>query len=123
VAYRVHAGGRSRDVAAIVRAARRIELEHETTVDWGLFHRWLAQRSARGGDRGQALREFARAALAGRAREVGSDLVDLTRASLRRRLGRPPEERGGGGDVTWEDEAEGWLEELRRLQVEASDQR
>jgi glycosyltransferase involved in cell wall biosynthesis len=123
MAYRVHAGGRSRDVEAIVRAARRIELEHETTVDWGLFHRWLAQRSARGGDRGQALREFARAALAGQAREVGSDLVDLARAGLRRRLGRPPVERGGGGDVTWEDEAEGWLEELRRLQVEAGDQR
>ena len=123
VAYRMHAGNAILDIAAIVDGAKAFERLHGTTIDWGLFHRWLAQLSVRGGDRGQAVREFARAALAGRAREVGRDLVDLTRAGLRRRLGRSPAELGRGSTVGWEDEAEGWLEELRRVQQESRDQR
>src|SRR5262245_55624305 len=57
VAYRMHAGNAILDVASIVEGAKAFERLHGTTIDWGLFHRWLAQLSARGGDRGQALRE------------------------------------------------------------------
>jgi glycosyltransferase involved in cell wall biosynthesis len=123
VAYRMHAGNAILDVAAIVEGARAFEGLHGTKIDWGLFHRWLAQSSARGGDRRRALHEFGRAALAGQAREVGWDLVDLARAGLRRRLGWPPKERGRASDEAWDDEARGWLEELRRLLVKATDQR
>jgi glycosyltransferase involved in cell wall biosynthesis len=123
VAYRMHAGNAILDVAAIVEGARAFERLHGATIDWGLFHRWLAQSSARGGDRRRALREFGRAALAGQAREVGWDLIDLARAGVRRRLGRARKERGRGSDDAWEEEARGWLEDLRRLQIDACDER
>ena len=116
VAYRMHAGNAILDVAALVEGARAFERLHGATIDWGLFHRWLAQSSARGGDRRQALREFGRAALAGQAREVGWDLIDLARAGVRRRLGRPRKERGRGSHEAWEDEARGWLEDLQQWQ-------
>lgn len=123
VAYRMHVGNAILDVAAIVEGARAFERLHGATIDWGLFHRWLAQSSARGGDRRQALREFGRAALAGQAREVGWDLFDIARAGVRRRLGWSGKERGRGSDETWEDEARGWLEDLRRTRIDAHDER
>jgi len=123
VAYRMHVGNAILDVAAIVEGARAFERLHGATIDWGLFHRWLAQSSARGGDRRQALREFGRAALAGQAREVGWDLFDIARAGARRRLGWPRKERGRGSDEAWEDEARGWLEDLWRSRIDACDER
>ena len=123
VAYRMHRGNAILDVATIVKGAKRFERLHGTTIDWGLFHHWLAQLSLRGGDRRQARREFLRAALAGRAREVGADVVTLTRAGLRRRLGRPPAEGRRTGDAAWQDQARPWIEDLRRLEIEATDPR
>lgn len=123
VAYRMHAGNAILDVVAIAEAAKAFERLHGTTIDWGLFHRWLAHLSARGGDRQQALREFGRAALAGQAREVGWDLVDLVRGGVQRRLGWPRKERGRGVDEAWGDEARGWLDDLRQSQIDARDDR
>jgi glycosyltransferase involved in cell wall biosynthesis len=123
VAYRMHRGNAILDVAVIVDGAKAFERLHDTTIDWGRFHRWLAQLSMRGGDRGQALREYLRAAVAGQGREVGADLTELARAGLRRRLGRPDAGHGRRSDAAWVDQARGWIEDLRRLQVEAGGQR
>jgi glycosyltransferase involved in cell wall biosynthesis len=123
VAYRMHAGNAILDVAAYAEGLKAFERLHGTTIDWGLFHRWLAHSSARVGDRQQALREFGRAALTGQVREVGLDLVDLARAGVRRRLGWPPREPVRASGEAWMDEARRWLEDLRQWQIDARDER
>lgn len=119
VAYRMHPGNAILDVEAIVEGARMIEQLHDTTIDWGHFHRWIAQLCVRGGRRGDALRQYARALLAGSRRDVGIDLARLLRGSLHRRLGRPALSRARRPHAAWEDRARLWIEELRRLEMGA----
>ncbi|MDP9022181.1 MAG: glycosyltransferase [Actinomycetota bacterium] len=120
VAYRMHAGNATLDVAGIIAGARMIEQLHGTTIDWGRFHWWIAQLCVRNGRRGDALREYGKAALAGRHREVRADLVTLARRTLRRHgLGGVPEP-ARRADVSWEDQARVWIDELRRSPIEAA---
>jgi glycosyltransferase involved in cell wall biosynthesis len=121
VGYRMHAGNAILDVEAVVEGARMIEKLHGTTVDWGRFHRWIAQLSLRGGNRGDALRQYFLAVLGGQGREVGEDLAELARGTVRRRLGLPGPPEARRTDTDWEDRARGWIEELRRLEADTVD--
>jgi hypothetical protein len=118
--YRVHAGGRSRDVDAVVRAARRIEQEYATTLDWGKLHRWLAENRLRQGRHLQALSEFARAAVRGQAAGVASDLVAIARRRVARIGGRSAD-RNRPVDG-WAADATVWLRELERSPVAGTDE-
>ena len=104
VGYRVHAGNASLDVAEILAGVARIERRHQTRVDRGRIHRWLAESCLRQGRRGPAVRHWATAVRAGAAPAVAADLAVL----LRRRLAGP-----GGGEVPdWIGEARAWLDPL-----------
>ena len=118
--YRVHPGGRSRDLSAVVRAARRIELEHRTDVDWGRLHRWFAESQLRSDRHLNALGQFARAAVRGQARGVASDLALIVRRRITRVLGRQLDARPVTG---WAAEASVWLRELERSKTRASERR
>jgi glycosyltransferase involved in cell wall biosynthesis len=102
VGYRLHAGNMSLDVARILVSVRRIEQLHAIRVDHGRLHRWLAESCLRTGHRGEALRHWALAALAGETKGVGSDL----RKILRRRL---PRKRTRLTEPEWASEANEWL--------------
>jgi hypothetical protein len=50
---------------------------HQTTVDWGRLHRWMAESCLRRGQRGAAIAEFARAIACGNIRAVLGDLARM----------------------------------------------
>jgi glycosyltransferase involved in cell wall biosynthesis len=111
VARRLHASNMSLDTAESLRAARLIETLHQTQVDWGIVHRWLAHSCMRTGQRLAALGWFARAAAWGQLRPVASDLA----AVLRQRRARHAVARTGaddGGVDPWWAEATSWLREF-----------
>lgn len=83
--------------------------------------RWVAQLCLRTGQRGDALRQYGRAALAGRSQEAGADLAGVRRLA-HQRLGSPatPPRRS---DAAWDDEACGWIEELRQMETTAAERR
>jgi glycosyltransferase involved in cell wall biosynthesis len=118
VAYRMHSGNAILDVAAIIEGARMIEELHGTTIDWGLFHRWLAQLCIRGGRRGAALGQYFRAALRGQGRQAGGELAGLAYGAIRRRLGFSETPSARRSDTGWEELARGWIEELQRLDAD-----
>jgi glycosyltransferase involved in cell wall biosynthesis len=113
MAKRVHSSNSSLDTAEIVRGTRLIQELHQTTVDWGRLHRWLAESCLRTGQRGAALGQFARAALHGQAGNVARDLETIARRRVRRRSSAALP--AIGGDPLWMEEAVGWLRELERV--------
>jgi glycosyltransferase involved in cell wall biosynthesis len=118
VAYRMHGGNAILDVAAVIEGAHMIEQLHGTEVDWGRFHRWIAQLCVRSGRRGEALRHFLRAALAGQRREVALDLAGLARGVLRRALGGSTGSLSGRADLAWQEQADPWIEDVRGRQAD-----
>lgn len=113
MAKRVHSSNSSLDTAEIVRGARLIQELHQTTVDWGRLHRWLAESCLRTGQRGAALRQFARAASHGQATNVVRDLQAIVRQRVNRRSSAS--QPAPTSDPTWMDEAVQWLGELERI--------
>jgi glycosyltransferase involved in cell wall biosynthesis len=110
VGYRVHSFNSSLDVAEIVRGARLIEAMHQTTVDWGRLHRWMAESCLRRGQRGAAIAEFARAIACGNIRAVLGDLARMCRRRLpRREVSEPPVATHRD---PWISSAAAWLNEL-----------
>jgi glycosyltransferase involved in cell wall biosynthesis len=110
IAKRIHTSNLSLDVAAFVSGTKLIEELHETEVDWGQVHRWVAGRHLRSGHRVAALSQFARAAFKGQLRGVVSDLDEL----FRQKLGRPRKadpEAALAAD-RWKASALLWLREL-----------
>jgi len=107
VAYRVHSGNASLDIAEILAGVARIERRHAIHADRGFIHRWLAESSLRSGDRAAALRHFAVAAVSGEAAGVAGDLAVL----VRRRAGRAGPVRAQH-DAAWRLEARVWLDRL-----------
>src|SRR5918995_1511695 len=61
--YRVHTRNASLDVAAIFEGISLIEARHRTRVNRGVLHRWIAETSLRTGDRRNALKHMAIAAV------------------------------------------------------------
>lgn len=123
VAYRMHHGSASLDVAALIEGARTIERLHGIRIDWGRFHWWVAQLCLRNGQRGAALREYGRAALAGHAREAGADLTGVARRLAHRRLGWAAAAPARRTDTAWTDAARAWIDELRRMDATAGEGR
>jgi glycosyltransferase involved in cell wall biosynthesis len=110
LAYRVHDANMSLDVGGIVEATKLIETLHDTTADWGLLHRWLAESYLRRRQRSAAVGQFLRAAVHGQLHGVIADIGDILRRRLTRRRER-------NSDPTfardpWIAVAAEWLQEL-----------
>jgi GT2 family glycosyltransferase len=115
VGYRVHNSNSSLDIAEIVRGTKLIETLHHTTADWGRLHRWLAESCLRSGQRREALGQFARAAVRGQLGGVASDLRDILRRRVERRVRRTRRVRRIGIESTfsgdpWIATAVAWLQ-------------
>jgi glycosyltransferase involved in cell wall biosynthesis len=108
--YRVHTRNASLDVAAILEGITLIEERHETRVDRGVLHRWIAETSLRTGDRKNALKHMAIASIRGQAMNVAGDAAAIVRRKLDR--GRCGSTAGSAPDRAWIDEARTWLAEL-----------
>jgi glycosyltransferase involved in cell wall biosynthesis len=108
LAYRVHEGNASLDVAEIVRGTKLIETLHETTADWGRLHRWLAESYLRRGQRLAALGQFTRAAMRGQALTVAADISDILRRRVVPRVAWPQPQTNGPNDA-WIATAAEWL--------------
>ena len=108
LAYRVHTANASLDVAEIVRGAKLIESLHNTRVDWGLLHRWMAESYLRKGQRNAAIRQFLVAAVRGGLTGVVSDLGALLRRRVARRVRSVDAERAVSDDA-WSADAARWL--------------
>ena len=106
MAKRMHSTNMFLNVTEMWRATKLIEALHNTQADWGKHHRWFAQVYLRGGDRGAALGQFARAAVHGQLRGVISDLSAILQQRLRRNQQREV------ADNPWRAEAEAWLREF-----------
>jgi glycosyltransferase involved in cell wall biosynthesis len=111
VAYRVHAGNSSLDVAEIIRGTKLIEALHDTTADWGRLHRWLAESCFRKGQRRAAIAELVRAAACGDVRAVLADVAGICRRRLARRHGATPANATASVDP-WIATAAAWLRDL-----------
>jgi glycosyltransferase involved in cell wall biosynthesis len=109
--YRVHTRNASLDVAAIFEGISLIEARHGTRVNRGVLHRWIAETSLRTGDRRNALKHMAIAAVRGQAPGVASDAATI----LRRRpyLGRR-RAATAAAHPEWIEEARAWVDELCR---------
>jgi glycosyltransferase involved in cell wall biosynthesis len=112
VGYRLHDGNASLDVDDILDGVRRIEEIHDTQVDRGRIHRWLAESCLRTGDRRRALRHWIVAAANGQAAAVLTDFGDV----LRRRIGsgRSGDDLNQVRQSEWAAQALPWLDVLAR---------
>jgi glycosyltransferase involved in cell wall biosynthesis len=110
VAKQLHATNMTLDIAEIVRAAKLIEVIHNTSVDWGKMHRWMAYCCLRGSGRRAALGHFVRAAVMGQRREVASDLGAILHRTIDRiRKSKSDNNRSGN---PWIGMAAAWLREF-----------
>jgi len=121
VGYRVHISNSSLDIAEIVRGTQLIEALHHTTADWGRLHRWLAESCLRSGQRRDALRQFAMAAVRGQLRGVASDLQGIVRRRLARRVPRLGNESRRSSDP-WMTTAMAWLQQVEGDGPSSSDE-
>ena len=121
VGYRVHISNSSLDIAEIVRGTQLIEALHHTTADWGRLHRWLAESCLRSGQRRDALRQFAMAAVRGQLRGVASDLQGIVRRRLARRVPRFGNESMRSSDP-WMTTAMAWLQQVEGGGPSSSDE-
>jgi glycosyltransferase involved in cell wall biosynthesis len=113
--YRLHSANASLDVAAILEGIFLIERRHETRVDMGVIHRWVAESCLRRGLRGGALVHLAKAAVRGQAANVAGDVMSILRRRLNRHL------RKGEAGVEYRhpdyiDAARSWVEELKSFE-------
>src|SRR4029450_7533241 len=99
MAKRVHSSNSSLDTAEIVRGARLIQQLHQTTVDWGRLHRWLAESCLRTGQRRAALGQLALAAVHGQSKAVAGDVMTIVRRRLNRR--NSTVEPAAASDTPW----------------------
>jgi glycosyltransferase involved in cell wall biosynthesis len=114
MAKRVHETNMFLNVSEIVRATRLIEDLHDTRVDWGKVHRWVAERYLRNGQKGAALAQFAKAAMKGEFGGVAADLSRLLHRRLRRHAALAPHRTAAMSDP-WVAEATAWLCELQTV--------
>jgi glycosyltransferase involved in cell wall biosynthesis len=110
LAYRVHASNASLDVAEILAGVSRIERRHGIRVDRGVLHRWIGESCLRTGQRAEALKHLAVAAVDGQAIGVARDLTAIVRRRLAPLLG--PAIVRPRGPSAWMTRAQTWLDEL-----------
>jgi glycosyltransferase involved in cell wall biosynthesis len=112
MAYRIHPANASLDVGAVWSTVDFIERRHGTRIDRGSIERWLAESHFRTGQRAEAFKYLALAAVHGRAPTVARDLVDALRRRVDRRLGLAPGRLSRTADASWAARAQGWLDAL-----------
>lgn len=118
LAYRVHTSNSSLDVSEIVRGAKLIESLHDTKVDWGLLHRWMAESCLRKGQRRAAFRQFLVAAGRGQLSGVASDVAAILRRRVARHVRSVDAESASSGDA-WIAEAARWLTQIGSYKEES----
>jgi hypothetical protein len=115
VAYLLHTGNMSLDPADQLRDIDRLERKHAPLrggrpLDRVTLYRWIAWSALRRGDRGGALRAYARALAKGDVSSLGRAVVGcLYPAVVMNRLRRQAHERR---DEPWRSEARAWLAEI-----------
>ena len=118
VGKREHARMASLDVTAIFEGVSLIERRHETNVDRGVLHRWIAEVSLRNGQRLEAIKHMAIAAVRGQAPGVSRDAATIIRRRLH--LDRPPTATPAA-HAEWAEEARAWVDELLRTSATGAD--
>ena len=107
IAKRIH-GTNMSVTHNIVRLTKLIEEIYQSKADWGITYRWLAHISLQHGRRGDAARQFAKAAVRGQAHSVMSDVS----AIIRRRVLRGRHHSTNVAADSWTVAAWNWLREL-----------
>ena len=118
IGYRVHTSNSSLQVDEIVRGAKLIESMHQTEVDWGLLHRWMAESCLRKGQRRAAMNQLLAAAVQGQFSGVLSDVASILRRRVARHV-RGVNAASAASDDAWIAEAEGWLTRFHRHDEES----
>jgi hypothetical protein len=110
LAYRVHASNASLDLAAILEGVSRIERRHGIRADRGVMHRWIGESCLRTGQRAEALKHLAVAAVGGQAVGVARDVLAIVRRRLEPMVG--PAIGTPRGPSEWMSQAQAWLDVL-----------
>jgi glycosyltransferase involved in cell wall biosynthesis len=111
LAYRLHSANASLDIEEIFAGVALIEQRHGTRVDRGVLNRWIAESCLRNGQRREALKHFAQAALRGQARNVTGDLFMVLQRRVHRLLGSTePTQRDSDDD--WIETAQAWVDKV-----------
>jgi glycosyltransferase involved in cell wall biosynthesis len=111
LAYRVHSANASLDIDAIFAGVSLIERRHGTQTDRGVLHRWISESCLRTGQRQQALKHLALAAIHGQSRSAAVDLVKVLRRRVERHLPFPATRKERTAD-DWIARAQTWVDEL-----------
>jgi glycosyltransferase involved in cell wall biosynthesis len=116
VGYRFHASNAAVDTRAIVEEPDLLAARYGIPVDRAAMHRQAAWAFLRAGDRGGAIRHYARAVSMGDLKSVARAAVALLHpaAGSNRVFGLL---RGSLADERWRADAQAWLDELSRLQA------
>jgi hypothetical protein len=111
VAYRIHPGNKTLDVAGMREDLALMEQSYGRTPDWGAIHHYLAWVYLRSARRMPALWHFAQAALHGSLLPVGRSLA----AVASRHLPFPvPGAAPHDGSTAWYQSASEWLDRVGR---------
>jgi glycosyltransferase involved in cell wall biosynthesis len=106
--YRSHPGQTSLDVGLILQETRLLERRYGRRVERGELHHYLAYRWLVAGNRREALKHFARAALRGEAIPVVTNLAPMVLDRSGVRLPRSQHDP----HAAWRAQAQAWLSEL-----------
>jgi glycosyltransferase involved in cell wall biosynthesis len=112
IAYRLHAANSSLDVKAIFDGIAVIERRHGVKAARGASYRWIAQSFLRIGQRAEALKYFALAAVRGQARGVAGDIRVALGWRLDRYFKRAPKTLQELPYPEWTAQAQEWIDEL-----------
>lgn len=113
IARRLHHENSSLDCDEIFRGLKLIERLHGTRADRGMLHLWIAQSHIRTGERAEAIRHFALAAIRGQVRSVAGEVSTILRRRARHLLRRGREGSGiHPSDPEWLGRAQPWLDDL-----------
>lgn len=105
VALRTHGGMASRAIDQMLADIEIVSRRHGIQVDRARHQRWAAWMSLEAGRRGQAVRHYARAVMAGDLISLGRAAVAVVRPEIARNPRIP--------DGEWAREAEKWLAPMR----------
>jgi glycosyltransferase involved in cell wall biosynthesis len=112
VGLRIHRAMASRNLRRVLEDVEVIARRHGIPVDRARHYRWAAWMALEDGDRGQALRHYARAVEAGDWRSAGRAVVAFVDPHVVRRRRLPEID-------PWAVEAQQWLDVLRQTAATA----